>query len=83
MPQGEGADAEISRPRSSGLPRNLREMAEREPERARAMERFKNEGTEESWRTPNACWQTARFEAIEASRLGQGLDENTDLLASI
>ena len=29
---------------------DLREMAEREPERARAMERFKNEGTEESWR---------------------------------
>ena len=28
---------------------DLREMAEREPERARAMERFKNEGTEESW----------------------------------
>ena len=29
---------------------DLREMAEREPERARAMERFKSEGTEESWR---------------------------------
>ena len=28
---------------------DLREIAEREPERARAMERFKNEGTEESW----------------------------------
>jgi len=28
---------------------DLREMAEREPERARAMERFKSEGTEESW----------------------------------
>jgi hypothetical protein len=28
---------------------DLREMAERAPERARAMERFKNEGTEESW----------------------------------
>ena len=29
---------------------DLREMAEREPERVRAMERFKSEGTEESWR---------------------------------
>jgi DNA primase len=28
---------------------DLREMAEREPERARAMERFKSEGTVESW----------------------------------
>ncbi|HUO88157.1 MAG TPA: DNA primase [Rhizomicrobium sp.] len=28
---------------------DLREMAERAPERARAMERFKTEGTEESW----------------------------------
>jgi DNA primase len=28
---------------------DLREMAERVPERARAMERFKTEGTEESW----------------------------------
>jgi hypothetical protein len=28
---------------------DLREMAERAPERARAMERFKAEGTEESW----------------------------------
>jgi DNA primase len=28
---------------------DLREMAERAPERARAMERFKSEGTEESW----------------------------------
>jgi len=29
---------------------DLREMAERAPERARAVERFKSEGTEESWR---------------------------------
>ncbi|MEJ1967619.1 MAG: DNA primase [Rhizomicrobium sp.] len=29
---------------------DLREMAERAPERARAMERFKTDGTEESWR---------------------------------
>ena len=29
---------------------DLRELAEREPERARALERFKTEGTEESWR---------------------------------
>ena len=29
---------------------DLREMAEREPERARALERFKTEGTEEAWR---------------------------------
>jgi DNA primase len=29
---------------------DLRDMAEREPERVRALERFKTEGTEESWR---------------------------------
>ena len=54
---------------------DLREMAEREPERARAMERFKNEGTEESWidapetaRYPSEATETA-FENGELSRL--------------
>ena len=38
-----------STPGFSKPPAILREMAERAPERARAMERFKTEGTEESW----------------------------------
>ncbi|MEI9990315.1 MAG: DNA primase [Rhizomicrobium sp.] len=40
----EGSDARFLKAAS-----DLREMAERAPERARAMERFKAEGTEESW----------------------------------
>ena len=40
----DGADARFLKAAS-----DLREMAERVPERARAMERFKTEGTEESW----------------------------------
>jgi DNA primase len=40
----DGADARFLKAAS-----DLREMAERAPERARAMERFKVEGTEESW----------------------------------
>jgi len=40
----DGADARFLKAAS-----DLREMAERVPERARAMERFKAEGTEESW----------------------------------
>ena len=40
----EGTDARFLKAAS-----DLREMAERAPERARAMERFKAEGTEESW----------------------------------
>ncbi|MEJ0044644.1 MAG: hypothetical protein WDM81_21580 [Rhizomicrobium sp.] len=40
----EGSDARFLKAAS-----DLREMAERAPERARAMERFKTEGTEESW----------------------------------
>jgi DNA primase len=48
MSQNDDAkDAEARFLKAAG---DLREMAEREPERARAMERFKNEGTEESWR---------------------------------
>ena len=43
------ADAEDVDARFLQAASDLREMAEREPERARAMERFKNEGTEESW----------------------------------
>jgi DNA primase len=48
MSQNDDAkDAEARFLKAAG---DLREMAEREPERVRAMERFKNEGTEESWR---------------------------------
>ncbi len=43
-------DADDAEARFLKAANDLREMAEREPERARAMERFKSEGTEESWR---------------------------------
>ena len=45
MSQSDDADARFLKAAS-----DLREMAERAPERARAVERFKSEGTEESWR---------------------------------
>jgi DNA primase len=45
----QGDDAGDSDARFLKAASDLREMAEREPERARAMERFKSEGTEESW----------------------------------
>ncbi len=44
-----GADADDLDARFLKAASDLREMAERAPERARAMERFKSEGTEESW----------------------------------
>jgi DNA primase len=48
-PVASGDDAGDSDARFLKAASDLREMAERQPERARAMERFKSEGTEESW----------------------------------
>jgi len=49
IPQG-NADGEDFETRWLRAAAQLRDMAELGPERARAMERFKSEGTEESWR---------------------------------
>ena len=53
FPMGEsafgGADAEDAEARFLRAAAQLREMAELEPERQRAAERFKNEATEASW----------------------------------
>jgi DNA primase len=49
IPQG-NADGEDFENRWLRAAAQLRDMAELDPERARAMERFKSEGTEESWR---------------------------------
>ena len=46
---GDPAEIEDGDARFLKAASDLREMAERAPERARAMERFKTEGTEESW----------------------------------
>ncbi|HJW40513.1 MAG TPA: hypothetical protein VJ476_04700, partial [Rhizomicrobium sp.] len=46
---GDPAEIEDADARFLKAASDLREMAERAPERARAMERFKAEGTEESW----------------------------------
>jgi DNA primase len=49
-PEGEGADSDEVEGRWLRAAAQLREMAELDPERKRALERFKSEASEESWR---------------------------------